>query len=469
MLYPGMVHSLHGESESGKSLIMQAECVDLINSGQNVLYIDFESDKKSVVERLIVLGADREMISKLLDYRQPEAKPQSSPQEEQSWDSLLSGRYALVVIDGVTQALGIFGFSTSDNDDVTAWITMIPKRIATRTGAAVVVTDHVVKDTTARGRWAIGGQAKMAGLTGASYTLEVIEAIGRGIKGELELRVGKDRPGSVRPQCGPFRKKDRTQEAARVIVDDTREITTVTLLAPQLIESNPDEKVPFRPTWLMESAYQVIELNPGQLTKTQVYDHTGKNKQSVMLAIDLLRTEGYVKAEQNGRRRQVYWPITPYWEKDDPRSENYSPEPRTWTPSITPPDAVPGSGSVKAGTREPVTEPVLGNSGEPVGTWEPEPSQKAQNSPNNNRQLARQAGPADPSATVVTDGEATTSAQKFDAMRERLGVPRTGASANNGQQRQQPNPFDSRFNRSANYRVNTQPSKRRRKAKGTKR
>jgi hypothetical protein len=44
LLYPGLVHSFHGESESAKSLLLQAESVRLIGLGHDVLYIDFESD-----------------------------------------------------------------------------------------------------------------------------------------------------------------------------------------------------------------------------------------------------------------------------------------------------------------------------------------------------------------------------------------------------------------------------------------
>ena len=51
-VYPGLTHSVHGESESGKSLIVQAECARLVNAGQRVLYLDFESDQQSVLDRL---------------------------------------------------------------------------------------------------------------------------------------------------------------------------------------------------------------------------------------------------------------------------------------------------------------------------------------------------------------------------------------------------------------------------------
>ena len=125
----------------------------------------------------------------------------------------------------MTDALGIFGCSTIDNDDVAGWIRTVPKQIAARTGAAVVLIDHVTKDTSTRSRWAIGGQAKMAGLTGAAYTVEVVRPLGRGMRGEVVLRIAKDRPGAVRPHCGSFSKKDRTQEAARIVVDSTGRAT----------------------------------------------------------------------------------------------------------------------------------------------------------------------------------------------------------------------------------------------------
>lgn len=78
---------------------------------------------------------------------------------------MLARPYDLAVIDGVTEAFAVFGVSSVDNDEVTTWGRQVPRKIAQRTGAAVVVVDHVTKG---RGRFAIGAQAKMSYLTGAS-------------------------------------------------------------------------------------------------------------------------------------------------------------------------------------------------------------------------------------------------------------------------------------------------------------
>ena len=58
----------------------------------------------------------------------------------------------------------------------------------------------------------------MAAITGAAYTVEILQPLGVGMRGVVGLRIAKDRPGQVRNLCGVFRKSDRTQTAARVVI-----------------------------------------------------------------------------------------------------------------------------------------------------------------------------------------------------------------------------------------------------------
>ena len=324
LLYPGLTHSLHGEPESAKSLLMQAEAAVRINRGESVLYLDFESDKESVVARLREFGAHPQAILDHFHYVRPEVAPDSSPQEQAAWEAVLSVRYTLAVIDSVTEALAVLALSSTNNDDLAAWNQMVPRRIADATGAAVVLIDHVVKDVTTRNRWAIGGQTKMAGLTGASYSLEVHQALGRGMRGELVLRIAKDRPGEVRRHCVSFNKKDRTQEAARIIVDSTVEPPMVTIGAPGVRgDENSCGPAAFRPTNLMQRASEVIESHPGDLTKNKVAEQAGGKRQSTLQAIDVLRTEGYVTTTRARSGRDVYESVRPYREQQDPLSDRY--------------------------------------------------------------------------------------------------------------------------------------------------
>lgn len=222
LLYRGMVHSFHGESESGKSMVIQAEVAEMLKSCNRVLYIDFESDRKTVVNRLLQLGVLEDNVVKYLYYVNPDTNPLTPDTEDnEHWERLLNRRFHLAVIDGVTEAFSVFGVSSMDNDAVTRWGREVPRRIASRTGAAVVVIDHVNKDRESRNRFAMGAQAKMSYLTGASYVVEVMEPIGVGMLGRISLRIAKDRPGEVRPRSGSYRNGDRTQLTAIAVIDST--------------------------------------------------------------------------------------------------------------------------------------------------------------------------------------------------------------------------------------------------------
>ena len=221
LLYPGKVNGVHGESESGKSLLMHAVTAQELAAGRRVLFIDFESDQATVVTRILMLGATTQQISENLDYIRPECNPHALTAERQAWEQLMQTRYSLAVIDGVTEAFSVYGVGSMDNDEVSAWGRSVPRQIAQRTGAAVVLIDHVTKSSENRGRFAIGAQAKMSYLTGASYSVEVIAPIGVGMAGKLAIRIGKDRPGLVRPYGGEWRKSDRTQEVAVALIDST--------------------------------------------------------------------------------------------------------------------------------------------------------------------------------------------------------------------------------------------------------
>jgi hypothetical protein len=218
LLYPGLTHSFFGESESGKSLILQLECINLLRQGFDVLYLDFEDQPQGVVGRFIEFGCDKELIRRHLVYVRPDEK---FNEESAEWQGILSRRYALAVIDGVTEAMGLTGHELIDNSDVAEFSRLLPNALASKTGAAVVMIDHVSKSSESRGRGAIGGQHKLAAITGAAYLVEPETPLGRGKHGVVVLRLAKDRPGWLRDRCGQYRKGDRTQEACRVNVDST--------------------------------------------------------------------------------------------------------------------------------------------------------------------------------------------------------------------------------------------------------
>ena len=352
LLYPGHVHSFHGESESGKSWVAQAEVARLLTADRPVLYIDFESDPASIAGRLLELGVKGEAITAHLDYRRPE-RSYRDPAEYQAWLDMLDATYDLAVVDGVTDAIGLFGVKSTDNDEVAQFMRTFPRRLANATGAAVVLIDHVTKDKETRGRFAIGGQAKMASLDGAAYVVDVIEPLGRDLRGVLAIRVAKDRPGTVRGHCGPMRKEDRTQEAARFILDATGDALTTTL---EPFEDDRNEAGDFRPTVLMERCSKAIEALPG-IGVRAIADVVPGNRGARQEALSRLVEEGFITRDLGPRNAAVYTSLKPFRDDDNDHRSHRSP---------TVPDCSPGTVGVKESTVP--TVPLLPRRGRGTGT-----------------------------------------------------------------------------------------------------
>ncbi len=194
LLYDERIAQAAGEPEACKGWLAMTASAGLLQMDCTVLYVDFESTATEIAQRLLSLGVDRDRILEQFVY----VRPHEPLIEENRVDlkAAFDREPALIVIDGVTEALTIHGLDLSDNSDIAHWLELLP-RPAARTGAAVLMIDHVVKDKEARGRYAIGGQHKLAGVD-VAYKLEVIEPFGRGKDGLVKVKVMKDRAGHVR-------------------------------------------------------------------------------------------------------------------------------------------------------------------------------------------------------------------------------------------------------------------------------
>lgn len=387
LVYPGLTHSFHCESESGKSLVCQIEAVRLLNAGQRVLFVDFESDAASVVGRLLEFGAALESVRDRFVYLRPEVRPDASVRELSAWLDVLSGSFALAVVDGVTDSLGIFGYSTKDNDDVTRWARALPRRIADRTGAAVVLVDHVTKDADSRGRFAIGGQAKLSGLTGAAYTVEVSKPLGRGLRGVIVLRIGKDRPGHIRGHGGPMRASDRTQEVARVVVDSTGPAPSVTVEPWQARGDEPGAAGRWRPTGIMERLSRYLESAPEPVSFRTLDVAVSGKADHKRTALAELESDGCITVTDGPRGAKLHASERPYRQADDPASDLFEPR-DTLDPLDHPESASNECVTVSrpyTGTRDTHTQPFLTVSGTQSGhsrdTVENGPTEAPENLP----------------------------------------------------------------------------------------
>lgn len=299
LIYPGKVHSFYGESESGKSWLAQIAAAELLRQFKKVTYIDFESDAADVVARLQLLKVTQAEILQNFTYIRPEA---ARDHDDPYWQALLApGANSLVVIDGVTEALTMWGGETKDNDSITRWMRLFPRAIAGASGAAVVQIDHVTKNTETRGRFAIGGQSKLATIDGAAYLVEPLEAMAPGRVGSLTIRVTKDRPGHVRRIAGMYRKSDRTQEAAVITIDSTREKIELVISPPMMEE----EAAQLKSDTFNKSIFEAVLAKPGA-AKRHVVENVKGTTGRIIDGIAELVGQGYLENRGNERSFILY-------------------------------------------------------------------------------------------------------------------------------------------------------------------
>lgn len=228
LFYPGKVSSVASESEAGKTWLALLACLQEINVGRHVLYLDFEDDAGGVVGRLLALGANPRDVRNQFHYVRPENAP--GPVDLVDLAQLLELAPSLAIVDGVTEGMSLLGLELKDNTDVAKFSRQLLRPMADA-GAAVVTLDHVVKSSESRGRYSLGGVHKLNGLNGVMYLLENLRPFGIGVTGRSRIRIAKDRPAQLRRHALPH-SSGQAWFADLVINSHSEEFAEAQLLAP---------------------------------------------------------------------------------------------------------------------------------------------------------------------------------------------------------------------------------------------
>ena len=324
LLYPGKCHACNGEGESGKSWFLLIACLLTIKAGQHVLYIDFEDTEDTVVSRLLALGADPDEVIALFHYMAPNEptftltprnEVRYTPAHADLWAVLERHTIALVVIDGVTEAMGTHGLDPEKNGEFRLFHDTLTRPIA-RSGPACAYIDHVTKDKESRGKYAIGGVHKYNAMDGAVFSFQPLTTFGVGQHGSSRINVQKDRPGQLR-QHTPDGKHVAD---LHLISDPTSHKLTWKMRAPD------DTATKFRPTHYMQELYGWIEdqNERGIHPNARQIDDSGLGAAKYLRqARALLVAEGYVTTTEGPRMSLLHRAAKPYRETTDPLSDKY--------------------------------------------------------------------------------------------------------------------------------------------------
>jgi len=303
LFYKGKINALLGESESGKTWVALHAVAQALQVALKVIYIDFEDSGKGILSRLRALGLEDEKLMNLT-YANPD---QNLTLDERIdlVDALMEIQPELIVVDGVNAAMTLLNLDLTSNRDATFFSQQLLKPLAL-SGAGVITIDHVTKSKEGRGNYAIGAQAKRADINGAAIMVEVVQPFGRGMTGELILKVTKDRPGRVREVS------KEAKYAGRVLLQSTAEGTVKMVVeAPQMAQSKT------RPTHLMESVSKLLEASYTPLSKSAVIKEIKGKTEWVMVAIQSLIDEKFVGIENGSRNSLNLKSLRPYRESDD--------------------------------------------------------------------------------------------------------------------------------------------------------
>lgn len=332
LFYRGAVNDLHGEPGCGKSMIAQIAAAQELKSSHDVIYIDYEDSARNVVKRLLLLGVTGEQIVAHFHYVRPSAKP-SSPTSLDGWRETL--QYAdtatLAIVDGVTSCLAYAGLDSNSGDDIAAWYNTMPRPISA-CGPAVVLIDHVVKSKDNRGRYAGGSMQKLALIDGISYSVDMTKPVGKGVRGTIVIKSGKDRISEIEEHCAVnWSNGSHLREAARIEINSTNpKLMHVTIARPNMMpsEDRQTKRDDFRPTGLMEKISQLVENAIEEPSQSELFDAlksdgSGAKTAIMSKAIRLLLEEGYVTNRASRHNRACYRSARPYRQIDDPKSDSF--------------------------------------------------------------------------------------------------------------------------------------------------
>lgn len=336
LFYPGKVNGVAGASNAGKSWTGFYACSQEITDGQHVVYIDLEDDMAAAVARLLDLGVPADVIVERFHYVSP-AEAFTYAAAEAFGRLLDEVRPSLVVVDSTGESMALDGAKPNDDDDVARWFRRLPTSIARRSGAAVLVLDHVTKAEDG-GLWPIGSQRKRAAIGGAQYMQVNVRPFDRTTPGFSKLVCAKDRHGIYH----------QGQTVALVHLTPHTEGVDLELRAPA--ETSGSGIGQWRPTAIMERISRALEDADEPMSVRALDRAVNGKKEHKQIATDLLVKSGHVDLAQGPRRAVLHQLVRPYRQTDDPLSDLYQgpgdshPSNDPETPSVSVPVPRKGDG-----------------------------------------------------------------------------------------------------------------------------
>jgi hypothetical protein len=152
---------------------------------------------------------------------------------------------------------------------------------------ATIVLDHVVKNSDARGRYAIGSERKL-GTVDVHLGFHPVRHLNRGGSGLVRIDTHKDRPGHLpRPHAAELELRSDA---------DNHRITWEFKPANET-QADAAGDNGWRPTMLMDRVLAHLARNPEPVSRSALASAVGKRREWTLKAIDCLIADGALRLE----------------------------------------------------------------------------------------------------------------------------------------------------------------------------
>lgn len=295
LFYSERSNSIIGETGTGKTWLAVAALADELRHDEQaaVIFLDYETSFGAVDGRFKALGVKTtNLLYVQMDGPFEEAKAGLVTYTKWLWAERRA-YVTMAVIDCVTPMLACEG-CRSPNTPVAVEAVQRPifSWLADQNMGTIVI-DHVSRDAEGRGRWAIGSERKLSGLTGVSYSLLGHDRFAPGKRGWSTLRLGKDRVGGV------ARRVDNTKSlppVATFVLDSHKDGSAEAMVLPVGTVKKSDA-VACTTSSLLEAVSQFPELRWSEL-RTKV---SGSNTAKAKVRDELLASGKIVEVDGHFR------------------------------------------------------------------------------------------------------------------------------------------------------------------------
>ena len=255
-----------------------------------------------LLERLRQLGVTDDQVREHMTYYAPTTEGTQEDVDELA-TRLREKQARLCVIDAFDPALALFNLDPNSTIDVDNLFHALIHPLS-QTGAAIVIIDHVAKNTESRGMFSIGSQRKTSAVDVAIGVETIGNGISRGREGRAKIKIHRDRRGFSR--AGTY--------GNLVINSYPNGVLT------WRIDKEPDHPAgeAFRFTGIMEKISRYLEDQPDNPSKNSIEKAIDTKAVHTRAALTTLSDEGFVKFIDGPRNATLVSLQKAYRQLDDP-------------------------------------------------------------------------------------------------------------------------------------------------------